>query len=66
MVSPKDMFISANVLLKQHGAKRAEEFADHRIRELNDTGDRKGVDVWQGIKKAIQELTNTKSEGLRH
>ena len=56
MVSQKDIFISANTLIKQHGAEKAVEYADSRIEELYHSGDKRGAVVWGGIKRAILEL----------
>tara|TARA_R110002096_G_scaffold416576_1_gene619133 strand:+ start:984 stop:1181 length:198 start_codon:yes stop_codon:yes gene_type:complete len=65
VVSQKDMFISANTLIKQHGPEKALEYADSRIEELYHSGDQRGAVVWGGIKRAIQELENTDCEQIQ-
>lgn len=59
MVSQKEMYISANTLIKQLGAEAALAHADNRIDELYNAGDQRGAVVWGGIKRAILELENT-------
>ena len=56
------MYISANILIKQHGYEEALKHADGRIDELYYSGDKRGAVVWGGIKRAIEELGNIKHE----
>jgi len=51
MVSDKDIYISANVLIEQHGAE-AENYANDMIENKN------GGSLWKRILMAIQALQN--------
>jgi hypothetical protein len=62
MVSPKDVYISAQLLIKQHGNK-AEDIAAQKMQELMDKDDVKGASVWLSISQAIENLRTVKSQG---
>ena len=51
----RDIYCSANILLKQHGAA-AKSHATQRVQELQASGDEKGACVWMGIVDAIAVL----------
>jgi hypothetical protein len=55
MTSSKDIYIPAQLLLKQHGDK-AEDVADKRMQELMAKDDAKGAAVWLSISSAIHDL----------
>ena len=51
----RDVYCSANILLKQHGPA-AKSYAIQRVQELRASGDEKGALVWMGIVDAIAVL----------
>ena len=55
----RDIYCSANLLLKQHG-KAAKTHATQRVQELQASGDEKGVWVWMSIIDAIMMLESSK------
>jgi hypothetical protein len=61
MVSQKDIYTSAQLLIKQHG-KKAEDVATRRMEELMDKDDAKGAGVWLAIASAITDLQNLKQQ----
>ena len=62
MVDDKDIYIAADLLIKQHG-DTADVAAAQRIDELAVRGDLDGVAVWKRIQRAVSELTNTERDG---
>jgi hypothetical protein len=62
MVSQKDIYISAQLLIKQHGNK-AEDIATQKMQEMIDKDDVKGAGVWLSIGQAIENLRVVKSQG---
>ena len=54
----RDVYCSANILLKQHGPA-AKSYAIQRVQELRASGDEKGALVWMGIVDAIAVLEST-------
>lgn len=62
MVSQKDIFISAQLLIKQHGGK-AEDYAFQQMLALIEQDDVKGSGVWLSIMSAIEDLRSVKSQG---
>ena len=65
MVSQKDIYISAQLLLKQHG-ENAEEVAEQKMQKLMDQDDAKGAGVWLSIMSAIEDLRNVKQQEKLH
>jgi hypothetical protein len=63
MVSQKDIYASAQLLIKQHGNK-AEDVAVRRMQELMDKDDAKGAGVWLAIAGAVTDLENIKQRKL--
>ncbi len=55
MISDKDIYTTANMLIKEHGEK-AEEHAQQRMYELMDADDAKGASVWLSVMQAINDL----------
>ena len=51
----RDIYCSANLLLKQHG-KAAKAHAAQRVQDLEVSGDEKGVLAWMAIIDAIGVL----------
>lgn len=51
----RDIYCSANLLLKQHG-RAAKAHAAQRVQELKASGDEKGAWAWMGIIDAIGVL----------
>lgn len=51
----RDIYCSANLLLKQHG-KAAKAHAAQRVQDLKASGDEKGIWAWMGIIDAIEML----------
>lgn len=64
-MTPKDIYISAQLLVKQHGDK-AEQVADERMRELMAKDDAKGAAVWLSISAALHDLRCVDSQGKLH
>lgn len=65
MVSQKDIYISAQLLIKEHG-KKAEEVAEQRMHELLGKDDPKGAGAWLSIMGAINDLNTVAVEGKLH
>ena len=59
MTSNRDIYASANELIKQHG-EDAPIHAAMRADELLDAGDQDGQAVWKRILKAVDELLSEK------
>ncbi len=55
MISDKDIYITANQLIKEHGDE-AEQHAQQRMYELMDADDAKGAGVWLSVGQAIRNL----------
>lgn len=55
MVSDKDVYISANILIKQHG-ENAEEYAIDMIKNKS------GGNLWRRILEAIKTLKNEEAD----
>ncbi len=64
MISDKDIYTTANMLIKEHGDK-AEEHAQKRMYELMDADDAKGAGVWLSVMQAIHDL-QCRSGGTVH
>ena len=58
MMSGRDIYRAANVLMRQHGSE-ATIRAAMRADELLDQGDLDGAAVWRRIENAVEELLNT-------
>ena len=56
-VSPKDIFLSAQILINKHGSA-AEEYATRKIREFKQAKDEEAASAWHSILEAIKELRN--------
>jgi hypothetical protein len=65
MVSQKDIFLSAQVLIKKHG-QSAETIAQQKMREMLDNDDVKGAGVWLAISSAIEDLLIVSHSGQLH
>jgi hypothetical protein len=65
MVSRKDIYLSANVLIQRYG-NEAETIAWKRMHELMDKDDVRGASVWLSIAGAIDDLQNVKRQGTLH
>ena len=65
MVDDKDIYIAANMMIKQHG-ETADIEAAQRIDELAERGDLDGAAVWRRIQQAVKELAKTEPEGPVH
>lgn len=57
-ITPKDIFLSANILLKKHGSA-AEEYATQKMWEFKQAHDEEAASTWHSILEAIKELRNT-------
>ncbi len=56
MVSNKDIYRTARLFIKMHGAD-AESHAATRMREFTKRDDAKGASVWLAVMQAIQDLS---------
>ena len=65
MVSQKDVYITAQMLLKKHGDK-ANSYAHHMMLSLMEKDDLQGAGVWLSIGQAIEDLRNKKRQGKLH
>jgi len=65
MISQKDIYLSAQVLIKQHGDK-AEEFASQKMEAMMKRDDAKGAGVWLAITSAIDDLRTVKTQEKLH
>ena len=65
MVNRKDIYLSANVLIRRYGDE-AETIAWQRMHELMDKDDVRGASVWLSIASAIDDLQNVKRQGKLH
>lgn len=65
MVSDKDIYRSANLMIRQHGDD-AVMHAALRADELLAKGDLAGERVWLRVIEAIRELQDTKATGPIH
>lgn len=65
MTSNKDIYTTANLIIKEYGVEAANH-ADRRMRELTNADDVKGAAVWLQIGQAIHDLQKTSSGGKLH
>jgi hypothetical protein len=65
MVSRKDIYRSANVLIQRYG-NEGETIAWQRMHKLMDKDDVRGASVWLSIASAIDDLQNVKRQGKLH
>ena len=65
MVSPKDIYLSANVLIQRYG-NEAETIACQWMHELLDKDDVRGASAWLCIASAIDDLQSVKRQGKLH
>ena len=61
----RDIWLTANLMLKQHGAD-ALIHAAMRADELAARGDTRGEQVWKRIVRALRELTAMQPPGKPH
>ena len=61
MITNKDIYLSAKILITKHG-EEAGAIADQRMLELMAQDDVKGASVWLGIGQAIEDLHNIKKQ----
>ena len=59
MISDRDIFRTANLLIRKHG-ERAHIHAAMRVDEFSDKGDLAGARTWLRVIKAIDALRSTK------
>jgi len=65
MVSQKDIFISAQLLIKKHG-DHAETIAERRMQEMMERDDAKGASVWFSILSSLEDLRAMKQQRQLH
>ena len=65
MVSERDIYASAQLLINQHGSN-AENVAEARLHCLMKQDDVKGASVWLAIMNAINDLTIKKRQTHLH
>lgn len=65
MVSQKDIYISAQLLIKQHG-DRAEDVAAEKMQAMMDSDDVQGAGVWLSVGQAIEDLRARNQQGKLH
>jgi hypothetical protein len=65
MVSRKDIYLSANVLIRRYWDE-AETVAWRKMHELMDKDDARGASVWLSIAGAIDDLQSVKRQGKLH
>jgi len=65
MVSNLDIYRAANMLIERYGDKAVIEAAK-RIDTMLERGDLAGRDVWQRIRRAIDDLQAQLSKGTLH
>jgi hypothetical protein len=65
MIDHKDIYRSAQLLIKQHG-QNAEDIAAERMQELMQKDDAKGASVWLEICHAIDVLNMRDHQGKLH
>ncbi|HEU5047355.1 MAG TPA: hypothetical protein VFT64_05860 [Rickettsiales bacterium] len=65
MPNRKDIFRSAQLLIKQHG-QEAEGYATNQLKIFRERGDKQAVSVWFAIIEAIKTLQTTESSGSLH
>jgi hypothetical protein len=65
MISHKDIYLSAQVLIKKHGDK-AEEIASLKMEAMMKRDDAKGAGVWLAIISAIDDLRSVKTQEKLH
>jgi hypothetical protein len=61
MISQRDIFATAQLLIKKHGSK-AEAFADKMMLRLMNKNDVKGASVWLSVSFAIDDLQKCKQQ----
>jgi hypothetical protein len=52
----RDIYLTANALVKEYGPDEAPSIAAQRADALLDVGDVDGQRVWKGVLRAIQDL----------
>jgi hypothetical protein len=57
MATPKDILLSARLVIKQHG-NSAEEYATKMMWRFKQKKDEKGAATWYSIIESIKELRN--------
>jgi hypothetical protein len=65
MVIEKDIFLSAQLLIKEHGSK-AEDYAHGQWKKLIAMDDVKRASCWFRIISAIADLNNLRAQGKLH
>lgn len=65
MVSQKDIYITAQLLIKQHGDE-AEDYASEMMQSFIEKNDVKGAGMWLSVGAAIDDLRNMKRQGKPH
>jgi hypothetical protein len=65
MTSDRDIYRTANLLIKQHG-RDAQIEAAMRAADLLDKGDPYGYAVWRRIRRAVEELEGMEPGAVVH
>jgi hypothetical protein len=62
MTAELDIYRTANILVKEYGVEQAPLMAAKRADALLELGDLDGVQVWQAVLRAVEELIRTERE----
>jgi hypothetical protein len=62
MTAELDIYRTANILVKEYGVEQAPLMAAKRADALLELGDLDGVQVWQAVPRAVEELIRTERE----
>ena len=65
MTSQRDIYATAQLIIKQHGVD-AEAYASSQMQACIEKDDVKGASVWLSMSAAIDDLQNMKSQGKVH
>jgi hypothetical protein len=60
VMSTRETYRTANVMVKEYGAELAPEMALRRCVALHQLGDIAGAIVWKGVLRAVKEIVRTK------
>ena len=68
MLSSREVYQCAKLLIDQHGGDGASDHCEKRIMQLTNERDKKGAAVWMGISEAVMHLREDtgKVDGLVH
>lgn len=65
MISQRDIYATAQVLIRKHG-KGADDYAHVMMLSFMEIDDLKGAGIWLCIGQAIEDLQNKKAQGKLH